>query len=80
MTFDGVKFSVCAAIALFILPASGTRTARSETAVQVAQRVVPAFVHAPVRASPTEPRGRPVAIEREHLRAQRIIDRVCVGC
>ncbi|QRE76746.1 hypothetical protein F1D61_27200 [Methylobacterium aquaticum] len=70
------RAAVAATGALLLCLAVPT-TARSQPDPRVAQ---PGGAIPPALPSPAGRESRPPAVEREHVRAQRIIARVCTGC
>ncbi|MFE1599730.1 hypothetical protein [Methylobacterium sp. ID0610] len=84
MTLDrktAVTAGARAMLGTLLLTMSGTGAARAEPVQRLAHRDV-ATVGSLARSipSPDERDPRPANVVREHLKAQRIIDRVCTGC
>ncbi len=75
------RTAAVAATGALLLTQAAPTTARSQPALGVAQPGAPDRVAIP--PSPLARIGRearPAAVEREHVRAQRVIARICTGC
>ncbi|CAM3014677.1 hypothetical protein JHFBIEKO_0459 [Methylobacterium mesophilicum] len=81
MNSHRTRITAGAAIGVILLPLAVPTAARSHPAPRFTQPDVPslAAINHPL-ASRTSRDVRSPAVEREHLRAQRVISRVCSGC
>ncbi|TXN06000.1 hypothetical protein FV242_02200 [Methylobacterium sp. WL64] len=75
------RITAGAAIAALLLPLAVPTAVRSQPAPRFTQPDVPSLAATTVPLSSRTSRDwRSPAVEREHLRAQRVISRVCSGC